>query len=100
MGSFDKLLELIPNQNIGMLKGMARPSGQEEKELTKVEAIICSMTQEEKLQPDIINGSRRRRIAKGSGLRVNDVNRLLKQFFKMKKFLKKGSKQSLMSFMR
>jgi len=52
----------------------------DEKQLKRIEAIIQSMTPEERAQPHIINGSRRRRIARGSGTSVQDVNRLLKQF--------------------
>jgi len=53
-----------------------------------IEAIIQSMTPEERAKPDIINGSRRLRIAKGAGLEVSDVNQLLKQFKEMKKMMK------------
>jgi signal recognition particle subunit SRP54 len=60
----------------------------DEKELTRVEAIISSMTVEERVHPEIIDGSRRRRIARGSGTTIQDVNRLLKQFNDMKKVLK------------
>jgi signal recognition particle subunit SRP54 len=59
------------------------------------------MTKQEKSEPEIINGSRRKRIAKGSGTSVSDVNKLLKQFFKMKKFLKKSpNTKSMTSFIR
>ncbi len=59
-----------------------------EKELTKVDAIISSMTPKERADYTIINGSRRARIAKGSGTQVQDVNRLLKQFAEMRKMVK------------
>ena len=55
----------------------------------KTEAIIYSMTKEERLKPGLINGSRRKRIARGSGTRVQDVNQLLNQFEQMKKMMKK-----------
>ena len=101
MGSLEKIFDLMPIQGFGFPRGIAQNFDGGEKELGKVEAIICSMTKREKSEPDIINGSRRRRIARGSGTRVNDVNRLLKQFFKMKKFLRQGTnKKSLASFMR
>jgi signal recognition particle subunit SRP54 len=101
MGSLEKIFDLVPMQNFGFSKGINHNFNGGAKELGKVEAIICSMTRQERIEPDIINGSRRRRIAKGSGTVVSDVNRLLKQFFKMKKFLKQGSnKQSLISFMK
>ena len=100
MGSLEKIFDLMPMQNLGLPKNLGNHFHVGEKELGKVEAIICSMTREEKLTPEIINGSRRRRIAKGSGTGVSDVNRLLKQFSKMKKFLKQGTnKPSLFSFM-
>ena len=60
----------------------------DEKQLARVEAIIGSMTPEERRKQHIINGSRRKRIAKGSGTSVEEVNRLLKQFVQMQKMLK------------
>jgi len=101
MGSVEKIFNMLPTQNIGFLKNMNKNIDGSEKEIDKVEAMICSMTKKEKFQPEIINGSRRRRIARGSGTSVSDVNRLLKQFFKMKKILKHGfNKESLASFIR
>jgi signal recognition particle subunit SRP54 len=78
---------------MGMLPGMgnlkalagAKP---DDAQLSRVEAVIGSMTPEERQKPHIINGSRRKRIAKGSGTTVEDVNRLLKQFVQMQKMLK------------
>ncbi|MCR4291410.1 MAG: signal recognition particle protein, partial [Candidatus Kuenenia sp.] len=69
----------------------------DEKQLEKVEAIIKSMTIQERLIPDMINGSRRQRVAKGSGTTVQDVNQLLKQFKSMKKLMKhfKGNEKGL-----
>jgi signal recognition particle subunit SRP54 len=85
MGSLDQIIGMIPGLNkLGGLSGAALP----EKEITKVEAMINSMTKKERLNPDIINGSRRKRIAGGSGTQVQDVNRLLKQFLQMKKMMK------------
>jgi signal recognition particle subunit SRP54 len=60
----------------------------DEKQMTRVEGIINSMTPEERRKQHIINGSRRKRIAKGSGTSVEEVNRLLKQFVQMQKVLK------------
>ena len=57
-----------------------------------IEALILSMTPEERRRPELINGSRRRRIAKGSGLEVSDVNQLLKQFREMRKMMKTMTK--------
>ena len=60
----------------------------EERELSRFEAIIASMTPDERLTPSLINGSRRLRIARGSGTQVSDVNRLLKQHAQVKKMMK------------
>ena len=79
-------------QIMGMIPGMGKmklPDAQvNEKELTKVDAIISSMTPKERADYMVINGSRRARIAKGSGTQVQDVNRLLKQFAEMRKMVK------------
>ena len=63
----------------------------DDKELVKIEAIIQSMTKQERANPSIINGSRKLRIAKGSGMQVNQVNRLLKQFEETRKMMKQMS---------
>jgi signal recognition particle subunit SRP54 len=87
MGSLESLLKMIPG--IGkQLKGI----NIDEKEFTKVEAIINSMTKEERRDYTIINTSRRRRIAAGSGNTVAEVNRLIKQYVAMRKMLKKFKK--------
>ncbi|GGE16533.1 signal recognition particle protein [Marinithermofilum abyssi] len=91
MGPLDELLGMMPG--MGQMKGMKNLQV-DEKQLTKVEAIIRSMTREEKQQPEIINASRRKRIAAGSGTTVQDVNRLIKQFTDMKKMMKKFSAMS------
>jgi signal recognition particle subunit SRP54 len=82
-----------PLQNIiGMLPGVPKElknADVGEKELGRVEAIIRSMTPAERAKPDLINGSRRQRIAKGSGVTVSDVNLLLKQFQEMSKMMKR-----------
>ncbi|HET7657850.1 MAG TPA: signal recognition particle protein [Bacillales bacterium] len=85
MGPLDELLAMMPGA--GKLKGMKNVQI-DEKQITQVEAIIQSMTSKEKEQPEIINASRRKRIAKGSGTSVRDVNRLIKQFEDMKKMMK------------
>jgi len=102
IGSLENIFNMMPAQFTGSLKNIRQNVDDREKGLIKVEAIICSMTRQERLEPHIINGSRRRRIAKGSGTTVSEVNRLLNQFFKMKKYLKQQnvSKKSLMPFMR
>lgn len=86
MGPLDNLLEMIPGFNKAAKQFKNIPL--DERQLVKAEAIISSMTREERIQPEIINSSRRQRIAAGSGTTVQDVNRLLKQFEQMKKMLK------------
>jgi signal recognition particle subunit SRP54 len=90
MGSLDQVLGMIPGVKIrGIAGGDAG-----EKELRKIEAIIRSMTPEERRDPHIIDGSRRRRIAAGSGTAVQDVNRLLNQFQEMRKMMKRFTKMA------
>ena len=84
---------------VGMIPGMSRQLGDVEIDddaMKPVEAIINSMTIEERRKPDLINGSRRKRIAKGSGTSVREVNDLLKQFTQMKKMMKTMTKMSKM----
>jgi len=85
LGSLDSLLKMMPQ--VGMMKEL-RNMQPDEKELTRIVAIIDSMTPRERENHMIINGSRRRRIAKGSGTTVNDVNNLLKQYGQAKKMMK------------
>ncbi len=92
LGSLDQILGMIPG--MGDLK---KKLGDQEmdlngKEMRQIEAIITSMTPQERADITIINGSRRKRIAKGSGTRVQDVNKLLKQFGEMRKMMKKMKK--------
>ena len=70
----------------------------DEKQFVRIEAMINSMTKEEKANPKIIDGSRKKRIAKGSGSGVEDVNKLLKQYFQMKKIFKNFSRFGLNKF--
>jgi signal recognition particle subunit SRP54 len=90
MGPLNQLLEMIPGISgpVKKMKGLTV----DEKEMVKVEAIINSMTRQERLSPALINSSRRRRIASGSGTRVQDVNNLLKQFAMMQKMLQQFNK--------
>jgi signal recognition particle subunit SRP54 len=84
---------------VGMIPGADRALKDEEIDddaFKPIEAIINSMTPEERQDPDVLNGSRRRRIAKGSGTKVRDVNELIKQFDQMKKMMKTMSKMSKM----
>jgi signal recognition particle subunit SRP54 len=84
MGPLESILGMIPG--LGNLKELAQ-NKPDEKQLARVEAIISSMTPAERRNDQIINGSRRKRIAAGSGTSVEDVNRLLKQFTEMKRVL-------------
>lgn len=86
MGSLSQILGFLPK--VGPFRQMSAASDLDEKELVRVEAIINSMTPEERRYPQVINGRRRQRIARGSGTRVEHVNRLLKQHAQMKKMLK------------
>lgn len=85
LGPLDELLGMIPGAN--KMKGLKNVQV-DEKQIGHVEAIIRSMTKLEREQPEIINGSRKKRIAKGSGTTVQEINRLLKQFDDMKKMMK------------
>ena len=85
MGPLDEILKMLPGA--GKIKGLENAKV-DEKQMGRVEAIIYSMTPQEKTTPEIINGPRKKRIAKGSGTSIQDVNRLLKQFDEMKKMMK------------
>ncbi|MGD8290707.1 MAG: signal recognition particle protein [Desulfobacterales bacterium] len=95
MGSLGDIMKMIPG--MGKLKQM-KNMDMDEKELVRIEAIINSMTPLERRRHGIINGSRRRRIAKGSGTRVQDVNRLLKNYTQVLKMLKKLNKGGMQGF--
>ena len=94
MGPLEELMGMIPG--FSKLKGI----DVDEKAVVRVEAIINSMTKEERLNPDIIDGSRRRRIAAGSGTKVQDVNRLLKDFQQVRKLIKQMKKGKLGGMLR
>jgi len=85
MGPLEQVIGMLPG--MGNLKALA-DNKPDEKQVMRVEAIINSMTPDERRKQHIINGSRRKRIAKGSGTSVEEVNRLLKQFVQMQKVLK------------
>ncbi len=92
MGPIAQLADMLP----GMSKiANQLPDGAQEAQLKKVEAIVLSMTPRERQNPSIIGGSRRRRIANGSGTRTHDVNQLLNQFAQMQKLMKMGAKGKL-----
>ncbi len=87
MGPLEQIIGMLPG--MGALKEMKQAREQvDDKQLLRVEAIINSMTPKERRNHQLINGQRRKRIAKGSGTSVEEVNRLLKQFIQMKKMLK------------
>jgi signal recognition particle subunit SRP54 len=92
MGPVGQLVDMLPGAS--RLAGRL-PAGMEEKQLQKVEAMILSMTPEERQNPNIIDGSRRRRIARGSGVNTADVNQLLNLFRQMQKLMKMGAKGKL-----
>ncbi len=87
MGNLEQLLGMMP----GVKPGALKDANIDEKQMQRTEAIVLSMTREERADPSIIGGSRKRRIAAGSGTAVEDVNRLLKQFDQMKKMMKQFS---------
>ncbi|WP_337172440.1 signal recognition particle protein [Gemmatimonas aurantiaca] len=87
LGPFENLLKLLPGVNPKMLKDVKM----DPKRMKHIEAIVLSMTPQERKKPELINGSRRARIAKGSGRTVTEVNRLLEQFREMQKMMKKMS---------
>jgi signal recognition particle subunit SRP54 len=86
MGSLESIMGMIPGAS-KLMQGGAMPAV-DEKQMGRVEAIIRSMTPRERRDPDIINGSRKRRIANGSGTSTQEVNRLLGQFREMRKMMR------------
>ena len=86
MGPVSGLLDLLPKG--GAFKALSAPESVDEKALTRVSAIIDSMTPEERRYPQVLNGSRKKRIAAGSGTSVAEINRLLKQYQQMRKLMK------------
>lgn len=100
LGGMGGLLDKLPGMNSAQVQ-QALAGGAPEKEMKKMEAIILSMTPAERHKPDLINGSRKRRIAAGSGTQIQDVNRVLKQHAQMEKMMKKLSSPSgMMKMMR
>lgn len=93
MGPFAQLLDLLPG-GIGQVARQISPQ-EAERQLKHTEAILNSMTKEERRRPEIINASRRRRIAMGSGTQVQDVNRLLRQFREMQRMMKQLKKSGM-----
>ncbi len=96
MGSLSDIISHLPNMGgLGKINKMAL----DDKKILHLEAILLSMTKEERENPAILNGKRRLRIAKGSGRPVSEVNQLLKQYREMKKLVKKGFFRKFLNFM-
>jgi signal recognition particle subunit SRP54 len=99
LAQFKMMRKMGPLENIlGMLPGMSNVQGLlvDEKQLKRTEAIVLSMTQEERARPDILNAKRRQRIARGSGCTVTEVNELLRRFDQMRKMMKSAGKMKKM----
>ena len=99
LAQFKMMRRMGPLENIlGMLPGMSNVQGLsvDEKQLARTEAIVLSMTSEERTRPDILNARRRKRIASGSGTTVTEVNDLLRRFDQMRKMMKSASKMKKM----
>lgn len=108
LDQFQQIKKMGPLKNVlSMLPGMdkqLRDVDIDDRQMLRIEAVIKSMTKKERAKPDIINASRRRRIAAGAGVKVEDVNKLLRQYEQMKKMFRqmntKGGKRNLMRGMR
>lgn len=96
MGGMEEVLNKLPDSNNAALLASAKNT-LNKKLTSKMQAIIRSMTRKERLFPDIIQGSRKQRIASGSGTQIQDINRLLKQFNQMQKMMKRFSKPGAMN---
>jgi signal recognition particle subunit SRP54 len=101
MGSLTDIMGMIPG--LGRLKGKMNVNDMDDGRIARVEAIILSMTEAERRNPRIINGSRRKRIANGSGVSTSEVNQLMNQFAQiqkmMKRFARTGNKRQLMGML-
>ncbi len=99
MGGLGSLVDKLPGMGAGVSQAMQDPA--QARQMKRMVAIINSMTPQERRKPEVINGSRKRRVAGGSGTQIQDVNRLLKQHKQMKKMMKKmGSKGGMTNMMR
>ena len=99
MGGLGNLIEKLPGMGSGAAQAMKNPA--HAKQMKRMIAIIDSMTPQERRKPEVINGSRKRRMAQGSGTQIQDVNRLLKQHKQMQRMMKKmGSKGGMQKMMR
>ena len=99
LAQFKMMRKLGPLENImGMLPGMSNVPGLsvDDKQLRRIEAIVLSMTPQERSKPDVLNARRRQRIARGSGRSVTEVNDLLQRFNQMRKLMKNAGKMKRM----
>jgi signal recognition particle subunit SRP54 len=94
LGPLGKVLDMLPGQLTGGMSQQVNPA-QMEQQLSRTQAILNSMTREERDNPKILNGSRKRRIAAGSGTTVQEINQLLRQFRQMKKLFKQLGKRGM-----
>jgi signal recognition particle subunit SRP54 len=90
LGGMSGVLSMLPG--VGKMKDQLATAGLDDKILTRQEAVISSMTRQERANPDVINGSRRKRIAAGAGVEVSEVNKLLKMHRQMSDMMKKMNK--------
>ncbi len=99
MGGLGSMLDKLPGMGAGAAQALQNPG--QAKQMKRMVAIIDSMTPQERRRPELINGSRKRRVAQGSGTQIQDVNRLLKQHKQMQRMMKKmGSKGGMANMMR
>ncbi len=99
MGGLGSMLDKLPGMGAGAAQALQNPA--QAKQMKRMVAIIDSMTPQERRRPELINGSRKRRVAQGSGTQIQDVNRLLKQHKQMQRMMKKmGSKGGMANMMR
>jgi signal recognition particle subunit SRP54 len=93
MGPVSGLLDLLPKG--GAFRGLSQPDAVDDKSLVRISAIIDSMTPDERHYPQLLNGSRKKRIAAGSGTTVAEINRLVKQYQQMRKMMKTAAKRGV-----
>jgi len=98
MGGMGAIMKMIPG--LGKMAGQLNAAGMDDSMIKKQEAIMSSMTKGERAEPKVLNASRRRRIANGSGVTVQDVNKLLKQFEQMQKMMKQMKKMGMGGMMK
>ena len=97
LGGLSSILSMMPGMGMGKMPDIDTDAA--EKQMARTEAIIYSMTPEERSNPDLLNPSRKHRIARGAGVDISEVNRMIKQFEQMKKMMKmmnKGGKKGKM----